>query len=194
MANPFDIRNNQRAQEILKQLPGLRHQPFVGAADLEEIEKVFRALPPLDFPINSIGEFIDKLGGPDQMLRMADTEVNPLRMIKYMPAYYFPIASMENLIEKMAEMIRQNRKQVDIPRALEDLRRQLVGINYPIGDAATLIKLVGGRGHYRFMGADINPEELLKRVPSGFFPVQSQDDLERKVIWLLRKRPLIVKD
>lgn len=194
MANPFDIRNSRQVQEILKRLPGLKHQPLVGAADLEEIEKVFQALPPLDFPINSAGELIDKLGGPDQMLKLADTEVNPMRMIKYMPAYYFPIASMENLIEKMAEMIRQNRKQVDIPRALEDLRRQLPRINYPINDAAAFMHMIGRRGQYRFMGTDIKPAELLKRVPSGFFPLQSQEDLERKVIWLLRRQPLIVKD
>ncbi len=192
MAAQFDRRNNPVTDELIKKLPRVKHRPLVSVSDLEEVEKVFRALPELDFPINSAGELIDKLGKKD--IKIAGVPVDPLRMIKYMPAYYFPIASVENLTEKMAELIRSNRKQVDLPRELAAIRRQLPPLKFPVDDADGFLKMIGTRSRYQFRGREVMAEEMVKRLPKGFFPVRSQEDLERKIAYVMANRPLIVKD
>ena len=194
MSNPYAFRNHEGRKEILQRLPKMEYEPLVGHFFLQEIAKVFRGLPKLEFPINSAGELIHKLGGDEKLLEIEDMEVNPLRMIKYMPAYYFPVASMENLVEKMAELIRANQKQIDIPTVLENLRSQLPKMHYPIRSADEFLEILGKRKQYNFMGQSIYPAEMLKRVPENFFPIESQEELEKKVLLLLHTRPLIVKD
>jgi hypothetical protein len=194
MANRFDVRFDPEAQEILKRFAAVEFPPLVGVSDLRELEKVFRGLPELQFPINSAGELIEKLGGSEKMLEIEGVEVNLLRMIKYMPAYYFPIASMENFIEKMAELVRANRKKVDTPRVLENIRGQMPEMKYPVPNAKEFLKRLGPERTHRFLGVEVDPKELLQRVPADFFPLRSQRDFEQKVIHLLATRPLIVKD
>jgi hypothetical protein len=166
---------------------------LVGAADLREIVKVFASLPDLEFPINSAGEFIEKLGGSDKTLAMAGIEVDPMRMIKYMPAYYFPIPTIENFIEKLAELVRANRKQVNIPKELETIRHQLPEMRFPIENAGELVRMLGSRHRYKFQGRDVYPEEIIKRIPAEFFPVASKREFESKIIRLMAALPLIEK-
>ena len=194
MSNPYSYQSQKGRKEILERLPKMKYEPLVGSFFLQEIAKVFRALPSLEFPINSAGELIHKLGGEEKMLQMENTEVNPLRMITYMPAYYFPIASMENLVEKMAELIRANKKKVDIPSVLENVRKQLPRMQYPIRNAAEFLKILGERKQYNFGRSTVYPAEMLKRVPEGLFPITSQEDFEKKVLILLHTRPLIASD
>jgi len=198
MANKFDRRQDLKAQALFKKIPGLKHTPLVGAADLEEILKVFEAIPEWHFPIESAGQLIDKHGGPDQKLNIAGVEVDPLRMIKYMPAYYFPIVSMENFVEKMAELIRQNRKQVDVPKELENIkaqiREQIPEFKFPIPNAEALLKMVSRRQQFTFQGGHVDPKQIMQRIPSDYFPIESEEDFDKKIGQLMSTRPLIVKD
>lgn len=193
MASRYDVRDDPRAQELLGKLPSVRFKPVVGAAELEEIVKVFDALPEIEFPVTSAGELIDKLGGSGKMLDIVRVSVDPMRMIKYMPAYYFPIASMENFIEKMAELVRQNRKEVDIPRDLAGIKQQLPSLRYPINSQDDLQRMVGIRG-YKFRGREVTAEQIMHRLPADFFPVRSEEDFDAKVSRLMATRPLIEKD
>lgn len=194
MANKFDKRNHPEVQALLKQLPPVRHTPLVDVADLREVVKVFAVLPPLEYPIGSASELIEKLGGPDKTFDIVGVSVDPLRMIKYMPAYYFPIISVENFIEKMAELVRNNRKLPDVPKELANLKQQLPSLHFPIASADELLKMVGPKKAYRFQGIDVLPEQMVHYIPSHFFPIHSEEDFDRKVAQLILTRPLIVKD
>lgn len=195
MANKYDVRRDPEVQGLLAKLPKSRYVPLVGSADLREVAKVLPAIAGLDFPINSAGELIEKLGGADKQFAIEGTPVDPLRMIKYMPAYYFPIASMENLVEKLAELVRANRKKVDVQAELASLRRQLPNLKFPIGNAKELVKAVSAHGrHVTFQGGVVDVEKIMERVPSNIFPITSQNDFEGKVGALMASRPLIEKD
>src|SRR2546423_15635054 len=123
----YDVSQHPGVDALLGQIPSLKHRPLVGIHTLTDVVKVIKALPKLEFPINSAGELIEKLGGSGTKISVLGIAVDPLRMIKYMPAYYFPIPDMDNFVEKMAELIRDNRQDVNVPREIESLRKQIVG-------------------------------------------------------------------
>lgn len=195
MTNPYDPKRDQEAEKLLSGISGLRFRPLVNGADLREVRKVLDVLPKLELPIHSAGELIERLGGAERYLDVVGVEVNPLRMIKYMPAYYFPITSLENLIEKMAELVRQNRPQVDVPAELGSLKKALPDLKFPIETADEMLSQVKERqATIRFRGQVMDPEVVVKEAPPGFFPIRSQDEFDQKVAQAMRDRPLIVKD
>jgi hypothetical protein len=195
MANRLDYRHHPEAIELRKRLPDMRFTPLVGATDLREIVKVFENLPNLVYPINSAGELIEQLGGGEKMLNIAGAEVDLLLIIKRMPAYYFPVASSENFVEKMADLIRANRKQTDVPTQLMWIKRQLPPLDFPIESSEQLLKALGDRQSIVFQGNDVDAREILERIHKpSLFPIESQEDFDRKVAGLMAARELIVKD
>jgi hypothetical protein len=195
MPNRLDYRHHPEAEELRRKLPDMRFTPLVGATDLREIAKVFENLPNLDYPINSAGELIEQLAGGEKMLNIVGAEVDLMLIIKRMPAYYFPVASTENFVEKMAELIRANRKQTDVPTQLQSLKRQLPELRFPIDSPDQLLKALGGRRSVVFQGRDVDAKEALNRiVDTDLFPIQSQEDFDRKVAQLMLTRELIVRD
>jgi hypothetical protein len=187
----FDPRGNADYEELMAGL-SVRYPPLVGVSDLREVKQVLAVLPDLEFPVNSAGELIEKLGGPDQNLRLVGITVEPLRMIKYMPSYYFPIASMENFIEKMAELIRDNRKQVNVPEELARIKEQLPTLRFPIDSPEDLLRITGANRVIRFQGGPVDPQQIMRRLPQDFFPINSEEEFDSKVAQLMMTRPLIV--
>jgi hypothetical protein len=188
----FDHRRHPRVAEILQRMPAMEHPPHVGPSDLEEVELVVRALPPLRFPINSAGELLDQLRGHEIMV--VEHRVDAARMIKYLPPHYFPLASMENFVEKMATLVRENRKAVDVPQEIANIHRQLPPLRYPIRSADELTEQVGADRTYRFQGGRVRIGDIKHRLPAEMFPINSDEDFDAKIGQLMRNRPLIVKD
>jgi hypothetical protein len=188
----FDHRDNPRVAEVLKALPKMAHVPHVGAADLEEVRKVLAGLPALKYPIASAGELLDQLKGHD--IQIEGGPVDPARMIKYVPSHYFPLTSPENFVEKMAELIRANRKAVDVPGELASIHKQLPRLSFPIQTADELLKQVGADKTYKFQGGDVKPPAIMHRIPAQIFPIESETDFDGKIGALMWTRPLIVRD
>ncbi|MFL5608785.1 MAG: hypothetical protein ACJ8AD_20180 [Gemmatimonadaceae bacterium] len=195
MPSKYDRRKDPEVQALAKKIPGLKHAPLVGAADLVEINKVFAGLPRLNFPINSAGEMIDQLDAADKRVKVEGIEVDPGRMIKYMPAYYFPVASMENFVEKMAELIRENRNKVNVPAELAGIKKtikaQAPNFKYPIKSADDLLSAIG-RGKFTFGGADVDTKKAAAQIPAHYFPITSETDFDAKMSALMLSQPLVV--
>jgi len=189
----LDPRNNHEVGERIQRLGKVKYVPLIDIVDLYEIEKIFPAIPTIEYPVNSAAELIEKLGGSGHLLNIAELKVDPLRMIKYMPAYYFPIASIENFIEKMAELIHANRKKVDGPKELENIKKQLPNLNFPIKNAEELHRQIGDKD-YQFQGRKVNVKEMILHIPQEMFPMNSQLDFDSKIFRIMVFRPLIVKD
>jgi len=190
----LDPRNNQRVSEIVQRIAHVNYIPLVHEHDMIEIEKVFRSIPSMDFPINSAAELIEKLGGSGKEYTIAEVNVDPMRMIKYMPSYYFPIASIENFIEKLADLIRDNRKKVDVPAEMHSIRRYVSHLQFPIRSNEELFRQMNENERYVFQGRDINIKEMINKIPKDVFPFESHEDFENKIISVMVNRPLIVKD
>lgn len=190
----LDPRNNIRVTEIVNRLAKVEYIPLVHEADLLEIEKVFKSMPDLKFPINSAAELVEKLGGSGKLYEIAEVKVDPLRMIKYMPAYYFPIASMENYIEKMAELVRANRKKVDLPTELAAINEKLPRLKFPIKSGEDLYGQLQDKGQYRFQGRSVESKSMIARIPAQMYPFKSQKDFEQKIMYTMMYKPLIIKD
>src|ERR1700693_4013063 len=131
MGSKFDHRNASDYAAQVQKIPTLQHQPHIGRMDLQEVVTIMQAIPPLKFPINSAGALLDALGR-GKTVKIVGLDVDPARMIKYVPAYYFPIVSSENFVEKMAELIRANRSKVDPKEQVEAIRKALPSLKFPI--------------------------------------------------------------
>jgi len=189
-SSSFDQRRGLRPTTagLRKVFEALTTRPLVNEFDLEEMAPLFEVLPELKFPITSAGHFLDQL--EPHKLVVHQIAVRPTRMIKYMPAYYFPIWSYDNLIEKMAELIRANRPVV-APGEVDAIKRQLPQLRYPIASAEALMKILGTQRTYRFEGGRVNIKMAVKLIPEKVFPITSDADLERKLRYLVNRRPLI---
>jgi hypothetical protein len=177
-------------EALFAKLPKSRHRPLVKRPDLDEVVRVYEVIPgDLEYPVNSAGELIDKLGGPEKTFRLDDVELDPLYLVKIMPAYYFPIADAANFTEKMAELIRLNRK-TSPPGEAEALVGKL-DLRFPISDRGALAEALGGQ---RVVWRDepLEPKEWVERVPEQAFPITSHDDFRALTATLLLSRPIVV--
>lgn len=189
----LDVRKHPEYGAAAARIRLLKQRPLVGHRDLQELAVVTDALPELRFPINSAGELLDQLGEGKTLL-ILDGKVDPVRMIKYMPAYYFPVASYENFVEKMAELMRANRRQLDVPKYVTKTKQKFRGVKFPIEDAAQLERVVGNTPEFNIGGRKMNTKATIRELPKDFFPIRNQKDLEKKAIRFLRSRPLLEKD
>lgn len=175
---------------LRKIIDGLSSRPLVNDFDLSELGPVFEALPQVSFPVTSAGHLLDQLA--KSSLKVLDIEVDAARLVKHMPAYYFPVASYDNLVEKMAELVRANRPEVDAEAEVKALRRQLPALKYPLNSAQELVKALGTTRTYRFLGGAVDVNQVVKHIPDKLFPIRSDDDLNIKLTYLINRRPLIV--
>src|ERR1700730_1912600 len=125
MTMRLDIRKHPKYSNAIERIRNLKFRPLVGPRDLDEIAAITEVLPELTFPINSAGEMLDQLG---ETLTVMGMNVDPGRMIKYMPGSYFPSVSYENFVEKMAELMRANRPRVDAPKAVSKMKEKMRGV------------------------------------------------------------------
>jgi hypothetical protein len=181
---------DKHSKKLFARLPESRHRPLLRRPDLDEIVRVFDVIPgPLEYPINSAGELIEKLGGPGTTFRLDDVEMDPLYLVKAMPAYYFPIADAANFAEKMAELIRLNRK-ASTPEEADEIVGRL-DLGFPIADRDGLASALDGQ-RVVWRGEELDPKEWIDRVPDSAFPIESHDDLRAKTMMLLTTRPIVV--
>jgi hypothetical protein len=186
-----DMRDRPETQALLRGMPAMASAPMVQAVELAEVRKVVDALPRLEFPINSAGALADQIDRHDQPIMVSGIRVDVARMLKYMPAYYFPIASYDNFVEKMADLIRQNRPQIDIPAEAKKLREQLPAFTFPIQSKADFARAIATGRTYRFQGGPVDVTWALGQVPEQLFPIRSEADLHSKLMRLIARRPLI---
>ena len=189
----LDIRKHPDYTEALARLKKVKLRPLVAPSELAEIALVTEALPDLDFPINSAGELLDQIGD-GKRLSIVGFKSDPVRMIKYMPAYYFPISTYENFVEKMAELIRTNRRDFDTDKVKEKIREKSCGIDFPIKEREALMRALEKTPSFNVAGQKMDTAAAIKGLPDSFFPVENQDDLEIEALRLLRRRPLIEAD
>lgn len=187
----LDPRTRRAYQDLLQELPLMANPPLVTEADLREIVKIKPILGHLQFPLNSAGQMLNQLGGPTATFNVDGVQVSPARMIKYLPGSFFPVSSMESLVEKLAGVMRENRKQVDTVQELKHLRTELPQIQYPVQNRNELAQKIGPNKVIRVMGRNHRVVDSVSAVTDDMFPITSQSDLERKIAYLMRNRPLI---
>ncbi len=189
---PHDARASLKVASVAlrKIIDGLPNRPLVNDFDADELGAVFDALPQLDFPVTSAGHLLDQLAG--HRMSVHGIEIDPARMVKFVPAYYFPLWTADNLIEKMAELVRANRPTVDIESEVKALRRQIPALHYPVRSATDLLKALGSTRTYRFQGGTVEVKRAVSQIPDNLFPIESDSDLDRKLAFLVNRRPLIV--
>jgi hypothetical protein len=194
MTDKFMVTAIKEAENILKHHPEIKYRPLVNAGEIVEIFKVFDKLPKLEYPINSAAELIYKLGGKGKTLDIEGMAVDPIRMMKYMPAYYFPIASPENFIEKMVELVRANRKAINVPNEVKNIKNQLPELCYPINNVEQLVKMIGQETKFKFREGSVQVKDVSKYVTADYFPITSEEDFHKKIWHMIVAMPLIKRD
>jgi hypothetical protein len=187
----LDVRKHPDYSKTIGRIRNVKLRPLVGPRDLDEVAAITDVLPDLTFPINSAGELLDQL---DETLPIMGMSVDPVRMIMYMPAHYFPVVSYENFVEKVAELIRANRRQVDTPKTVRKIKEKMRGVKFPIETPEELQRALGDTPHFNVGRRKMDTRRTVGEVPPDFFPIHDQKDLEVKAIRYLRSRPLIEKD
>ena len=189
----LDVRKHPDYADALSRLKHVKLRPLVAPSELVEIGLVMDALPELKFPIGSAGELLDQIG-EDRRLEIVGLKADPVRMIKYMAAYYFPISSYENFVEKMAELIRLNRRDFDSDKVRTKIEEKARKIEFPIKDRDALMQAFQETPVFNVAGRKMDTAAAVKELPDDFFPVENHDDLEAKGLRYLRSRPLIEAD
>lgn len=191
MAHRLDPRNHEDMKELLETMPPFDVVPLVGPADLRELAVLMPHLRDLKYPIRCAAELIEQLGGAEAAFEVFDVKVEPIRMVKYMPAYYFPIVSLENMVEKLAELVRANRKAVDVIAEIKSLKGQLPELKFPIRDGDELLGQLRRKRSIRFQGVPYKPAEVVPHIPERRYPLRDQKHFERVISELMISRPLI---
>src|SRR5437867_10835919 len=93
MATPTKIIRQKMDPKLIQQLPRMNFFPFISSFELNEIIKIYPHLPPLEFSIGSVGEFIQNLSAPRKDLEITDVRVSIVDLIRSVPAYSYPIHS-----------------------------------------------------------------------------------------------------
>jgi hypothetical protein len=188
MATPPPRRPDPVTADLLRGVRRLNHAPLVEGARLRAAVYLLTSLPPLEYPINSAGELVGKYLTAGFRIKMGSAEIDPSQAIKYMPAHYFPIASPENFIEKIAELLKRSRVRLDAPAELSELEKQLPVLHYPIAGRSELIKQLSVKREYHFRGHVVDSSQAAKGFPKSYFPIRSQQDFHDKIVALITSR------
>lgn len=185
----LDVTQDER---LLDKLPRLQHKPRLDVEELREAAAVFDALPgDLTYPILSFTDLLDKLGGVQARITIAGVNFRPADMSGRIPASYFPIGSADDFVAKVGELIARNRQKVPDPsREYEKIRRVVPRLTFPITDRRALREAIGNR-RIPFGRVTRTAQQVAAAVSDDYFPITSEDDLQRKAFRLMQKRPLI---
>jgi hypothetical protein len=66
-------------------------------------------------------------------------------------------------------------------KQLQEIRSHLSSLDYPIATHAALLKMATPGHRYFVDGREIEPEKAIPKIPAEFFPIQSQEDFEKKI-------------
>ena len=184
-------------EQLLERLPRFEVVPFVGGDELYELDEVSHALARLAYPINSKAHLLSQLGGPDASIQLAGATVRVSDMVSRVPASYFPVACLENFVEKAAELLSASRKAVDVEAVLSDVRRHFDNfrqVDFPIDGPDALLIAAGVERPFRFIDQEVRAEDMVRHIPAHYYPFASVEDFMQKIGYLLSNRPLIVPD
>jgi hypothetical protein len=177
--------------ELIRRLPPLQHRPQLDIEELRETVVVFEALPTLTYPIISFTDLVHKLGGPNATVTILGVRARVVDMAERITASYFPIGSTDDFVAKVGELISRNRKKVANPaQEFNRIRRELRDLSFPIANRAALRAALGNT-EIRFGHSTRTADQVVADVPDAYFPIQSEDDLKRKALRLMVKRPLL---
>jgi hypothetical protein len=113
-------------------------------------------------------------------------------MVGRISASYFPIGSSDDFVAKVGELLLLNRKKVADPlQELERIRQTLPRrFAFPIADREALRGALGD-SRIPFGRVARTADQIAEAVPDDYFPILSEQDLDRKALRLMQKRPLI---
>lgn len=168
--------------------------PVMNDQELRQVEQLLNALPSLSYPINSAAELVEQLGGSRATVEIFNIPISPSRLARGIPAHYFPIASDQNLSEKLAELLRRDRKQVMLLKELGRIRHELPAIRFPIKGANELLQAfdsvdsiavksprVPARHPLRITRDRIR-RWITENMKAEAFPIQSEEELYFKAL------------
>jgi hypothetical protein len=144
MAKQSDVRSWPSSVRLRERLQEMVHAPLVDPRALAEIVDGLRDLQGLNLPILSAGHLLDELESLTGRFRIAGVETDPEHVAKLMPAYYFPIASYDNLIEKLSELVQGSRSPLEKISASRPMHEILNSLLFrPIDEREQLIQQLG---------------------------------------------------
>ena len=188
-----DRRDDKQVKEFLK-AASIEGRPMVDRSEMDDLEKLAPVFRQVTYPVETLGDLVDQLGGPDAKLTVGTSEVEVGLMARRVPSHYFPITSPANFVEKAGELIRDNRPRIDVRKELASLRRQLADLEFPIKNRDELINKLGPNRRVRFRGGVVTVGTIAHRVPEQAFPIRSRRDFEKTAARLMTTMPLIVSD
>jgi hypothetical protein len=71
----------------------------------EEVRELARQFSKFRYPITSQADLLEKAGGADLSFDFRGKKMKAGNAVMFIPAYYFPIVSEDNLIEKIWELM-----------------------------------------------------------------------------------------
>lgn len=174
--------NQVRVPASSSKLPNIAYSPLISRAEGELLKSVLEALPRITFPINCAAEFHRALRSNGPVLAIGGREVYLSKALGQLPAYYYPIVSLENLAEKIIELVRSRQsgaapKAKSLKSAVEELRSQLPAIKFPIKTKAQLFQSLDAGKPYYLNGKNIDLRRFENLVDDSLMPIETASEL-----------------
>jgi hypothetical protein len=151
-----------------------------------------RRLGPFHYPIQSSTELTEQIR--KERIRFMGLTIHTKRALTQISAHYFPIASFDNFVEKVADLLKGSRLPRSVRLELRTMAEQLPQFRYPIPDSAELTRQISSSGEeiqFRGRRFDLRNSNMpIDSIPRELFPIKSRNDFAFKVAALAGARAL----
>jgi hypothetical protein len=197
MASGLQVRHNPKSKVPFKELGPMRHQPLVARKRLNDVRALVADMPALAYPIHSAGELLEMLGGKSRVIDIFGVPMYASRLIKGMPAHYFPIVSPDNFAEKIAELLNISRRTVVLVKELGRIRPHLPDLPFPLHGVDDVLKAFASvdslpassprlpQGHQTIVSQSEIRTWIIDNMTPDLFPIHTEEELYEKALRLV---------
>jgi hypothetical protein len=148
--------------------------------DVPEILTALAGLSRLRFPIKSAAALKTQLPGGRNQISLGEFRVDLQAAINAVPASYFPITSLENLISKAQSFFLENEHRIGIPSLIAPTLRRVAGaLRYPVTGVEQIRAVVRSIGisSVSHGGRHYAVDRALDQFRPEFFPLRNAREL-----------------
>jgi hypothetical protein len=148
--------------------------------DLSEILNLFANLARLRFPIESPHAISAQLPRGRISLRIGASRVDLRAIIEDIPAYYFPITSIENFAVKAQQFFDENEHRIGVPVDIAPLVQRVgASLRYPVNGIEPIREAARSNGisSITYAGRTYSVDHVLAQFRRELFPIRDAHEL-----------------
>ena len=150
--------------------------------DIQDVLIALGSLSRLKFPIESAHSLKALLPAGAVRARLDSSRIDLKAVIDAVPAYYFPITSLENLAAKAQTFFRDHEHRIGIPALVAPTVKRVAGaLRYPVKNVEQIRDATRSLGiaSVPYRGGRYTIDQILAQFPQRLFPIHNATELYR---------------